>query len=122
MAPRLHPYLAGIAKENHFRILATGGIADHIHSIFSLPTTIPIAKAVQLVKGGSSKWINETFNIDFAWQEGFGAFSISISGLQDTRNYLANQGQHHAATTFQDEYRAFLERHGIEYDERYVWG
>jgi len=122
IAERLYPYLAGIAKENRFRILDSGGVADHIHSIFSLPTTIEIAKAVQLVKGGSSKWIKETFAVDFAWQEGYGAFSLSISGLEDTRKYIAGQAAHHARVSFQDEYRAFLERHGIEYDERYVWG
>jgi REP element-mobilizing transposase RayT len=122
ISERLYPYLAGIAKENGFRILATGGVADHVHSIFSLPTTLPIAKTVQLVKGGSSKWVRETFGIDFAWQEGFGAFSIAISGLPDTRAYLAGQAEHHKTTTFQEEYRGFLERHGIIYDERYVWG
>ena len=83
---------------------------------------MPIAKAVQLVKGGSSKWIRDTFALDFAWQEGYGAFSIAVSGLQDTRKYLAGQAQHHARVTFQDEFRAFLQRHGIAFDERYVWG
>ena len=122
IAARLYPYMGGIAKENGFHILASGGVADHVHSIFSLPSTLTIAKAVQLVKGGASKWIHEEFGTEFEWQEGYGAFSVSISGLEATREYIANQEQHHTRLTFQEEYRAFLVRHGIEFDERYVWG
>jgi putative transposase len=82
-----------------------------------------VAKGVQLVKGGSSKWIHDTFPElrGFAWQEGYGAFSIAISGVPDTMAYIDNQQEHHRTRTFQEEFIAFLRRHGLEYDERYIW-
>lgn len=104
--------------------LAVGGIEDHVHVLLSLPATMPLSKAVQLLKGGSSKWIHDTFPMhrDFAWQEGYGAFSVSISGVEETKDYIANQEVHHRTKTFEDEFVAFLKRHRIEYDERYVFG
>ena len=124
LAERLHPYLCGIARENGFKILGVGGVADHIHLLLSLPGATPPSKAVQLLKGGSSKWIHETFreHAKFAWQEGYGAFSVGVSQVDDTLRYIANQADHHRKTTFQDEYRAFLFRHGITIDENHVWG
>ena len=105
------------------RALAIGGIEDHVHILLSLPSTIEIAKAVQLVKGGSSKWVHETFPEyrEFSWQEGYGAFSIGISQVDDTIKYIENQAEHHRRRTFQEEFIAFLEKHGIEYDPRYIW-
>ena len=124
LAERLHPYLGGIARENGFKTLGIGGVADHIHLLLSLPGATPIAKAVQFLKGDSSKWIHDTMKgrREFAWQDGYGAFSIGMSQIDDTLRYIANQAEHHRQTTFQDEYRAFLTRHGIDIDERYVWG
>lgn len=121
---RLWPYMGGIARENKMQALAIGGIEDHIHLLLSLPSTLDIAKAMQSIKGGSSKWVHDTFpqRKDFAWQEGYGAFSIGISQIEDTKRYIANQREHHRTKTFQEEYVAFLEKHGIEYDPRYVWG
>ncbi len=121
---RLHPYLGGIARENDFKALSIGGVADHVHLLLSLPSTLAIAKAVQLIKGGSSKWIHEEFpNLStFAWQEGYGAFSVSISGVTDTIAYINGQEEHHRSKTFKEEFIQFLNRHGMEYDERYVWG
>jgi len=80
---RLWPYMGGIARKNKMRALAVGGTADHVHILLSIPSTTPIAKAIQLIKGNSSKWISDTFPglRNFAWQEGYGAFSISVSGL-----------------------------------------
>ena len=82
-----------------------------------------VAKALQLIKGGSSKWIHDTFpaHQDFAWQEGHGAFSIGISGVADTIAYINEQEQHHRTRTFEEEYLEFLKKHDIQYDERYVW-
>ena len=79
---------------------------------------------MQLLKGGSSKWIHESFPslADFQWQDGYGAFTVSKSQLPDLLEYVARQREHHRVRTFQEEYRLFLEKHGIEYDERYVWG
>ncbi len=120
---RLWPYLGGIASKNKMKALAIGGVEDHVHILLSLPSTIEIAKAVQLIKGGSSKWVHETFpeHREFSWQEGYGAFSIGISQIDDTVKYIENQAEHHRRRTFQEEFIAFLEKHGIEYDPRYIW-
>jgi REP element-mobilizing transposase RayT len=106
------------------KALAVGGVADHVHILLSLPSTMAIAKAIQLLKAGSSLWIHETFpeQRGFAWQEGYGAFSIGISQVKRTKSYIESQAEHHRKKTFQGEFRAFLNKHGIEYDERHVWG
>src|SRR6266480_676342 len=98
---RLSPYLGGIAKQNQMKTLAIGGVADHVHVLISLPATISVSKAMQLLKGNSSKWIHETFPElrSFAWQEGYGAFSISVSGIDETRAYIRDQEEHHRART-----------------------
>lgn len=121
---RLWAYVGGIARENDMKTIAVGGTSDHIHALLSLPATMPVAKAVQLIKGGSSKWIHDTFpeQGSFAWQEGYGAFSVSKSRVDDTIAYINGQATHHAERSFQDEYRMLMEKHGIEWDERYVWG
>ena len=121
---RLWPYLTGIARKNGMMALAAGGTDNHVHVLLSLPSTMPVAKAMQLVKGGSSKWIHETFptHAHFAWQEGYGAFSVSISGMDETVAYINRQEEHHRTRSFEEEYVEFLGKHGIEYDERYVWG
>jgi REP element-mobilizing transposase RayT len=121
---RLWPYMGGIARENKMKPMAIGGIEDHAHLFLSLPSTLSIAKAIQLVKGGSSTWVHDTFPQfrDFEWQEGYGAFSVSISRVAQTIAYIKNQKEHHQKQTFEEEYLAFLKKHGIEYDERYLWG
>jgi putative transposase len=92
---RLWPYLGGIARENDMKALAIGGVADHVHLLLSLPATLSVSKAMQLLKGNSSKWLRETFlelrPQGFAWQEGFGAFSIGVSGVEDTIHYIQTQ-------------------------------
>ena len=117
---RLWPYLGGIARENKIKALAIGGAADHVHALVSLPATLSVAKALQLLKGNSSKWVHETFQKmrSFEWQEGYGAFSIGVSGVDATVAYIRNQAEHHRARSFRDEFRAMLQRHGFDYDER----
>jgi REP element-mobilizing transposase RayT len=121
---RLWAYMGGIARENQMKALSIGGTADHVHVLLSLPATLPLAKAVQLIKGGSSKWVHDTFEglRKFVWQEGYGAFSVNASLLEETIRYIGNQDEHHKRKTFQEEYIEFLRRYGIDYDERYVWG
>ncbi|NQT19132.1 MAG: IS200/IS605 family transposase [Planctomycetes bacterium] len=121
---RLWSYMAGIARTNDIVPLAVGGSHDHVHLLVSLPSTLSTAKAIQLIKGGSSKWISETSpaHDQFAWQEGYGAFSVSVSGIRETTSYIRNQEKHHLGTTFEDEFLAILKKHGIDYDERHVWG
>ena len=120
---RLWPFLGGIARENKMKAMEIGGVEDHIHILLSLPATLPVSKAMQLIKGGSSKWIHETFPDQrlFAWQEEYGAFSVSVSQLGKTIAYIRSQPEHHRKITFQEEFLMLLKRHGVEYDERYLW-
>ena len=124
MQERLWPYMGGIARENKVKALAIGGVEDHAHLLLSMPSTMTISQAMQLIKGGSSRWVHETFpeHRGFEWQEGYGAFSIGISQAEETKRYIANQQEHHRVKTFEEEYIAILEKHGIEYDPRFVWG
>ena len=117
---RLWPYLGGIARENKMKALAVGGAADHVHILVSLPGTLSVAKAMQLLKGNSSKWIHETFPklADFTWQQGYGAFSIGVSGVEATVAYIRNQAEHHRQRTFRAEFVAMLRKHGLDFDER----
>ena len=120
---RLWAYMGGIARENSMKALSVGGTDNHAHLLVSLPSTITIAKAIQHIKAGSSKWVSETHPLcrDFEWQEGYGAFSVNQSLLQTTVEYIENQQSHHQRTTFEEEFIAFLEKHGIAYDPRYVF-
>lgn len=121
---RLFAYIGGIARANDMKALAVGGMEDHVHVLVSLPSTLAIAKAVQLLKGGSSKWVHDTIPeaMAFAWQEGYGAFSVGISAIQDTIAYINNQEEHHRTRSFEEEFVAFLKRHGIQYDPKHVFG
>ena len=120
---RLWPYIGGIARENRMKALAIGGTADHVHALLSLPGMMSFAKAVQLIKGGSSKWVHDTFprHEKFEWQEGYGAFSVSASQAGKTIAYITNQKEHHRKKSFQEEFLELLKKHGIEYDSRYVF-
>ena len=120
---RLWRYMGGIARKNKFKALEIGGVEDHVHLLLSLPSTLAIAKAIQLVKGGSSKWVHDTFRSQqpFAWQEGYGAFSIGIAQVDATIAYIKSQEEHHRKQTYQQEFVGFLKKHGIEYDPRYIW-
>ena len=116
---RLWPYLGGIAKQNQMKALAIGGASDHVHVLLSLPSTLSIAKAMQLLKGNSSKWLRETFPKmqSFAWQEGYGAFSVGISSVDATVAYIRNQAEHHRTRSFRHEYAAMLKKHGFVFEE-----
>jgi putative transposase len=113
---RLHGYIGGIARENGIPALAVGGAADHVHLLLSLPRTVSVAKAVQLLKSGSSKWLHESFLKlkSFAWQEGYGAFSIGVSQRAATVKYIEGQAEHHKRVSSEEEFRKFLGAHGIE--------
>ena len=120
---RLWLFLGGIARENKMKALSIGGVADHVHLLLSVPATMPIAKAMQLIKGGSSKWVHEAFPDQrlFGWQTKYGAFSVSVSQLDGIMKYIQNQAEHHRQMSFQEEFIALLKKHNIEYDERYLW-
>jgi putative transposase len=120
---RLWSYLGGISHNNDMKSLCIGGIEDHVHMLLGLPPTLAVSKAVQLIKGGSSKWIHDTVPglRGFAWQDGYGAFTVGKSQIPDTVTYIQGQREHHRTRTFQEEYLAFLRKHEIEFDERYVF-
>jgi len=115
-------FLGGIARKSKFKALVVGGTENHVHLLLSLPPHMPLAKAMQLIKGASSRWLNETHTKGFAWQEGYGAFTVGISQKADTIAYIQSQAEHHRKRTFEEEFVAFLKKHDVEYDPRYVWG
>jgi putative transposase len=121
---RIWAYRGGIARTNGMKALQVGGYDDHIHFLLALPTTMSVSKAVQLLKGASSRWIHETDNdmSAFAWQDGYGAFTVGVSQVADTKRYIEGQREHHRTKSFQEEYIHFLNKHDLAYDERYVWG
>ncbi|HUQ50164.1 MAG TPA: IS200/IS605 family transposase [Terriglobales bacterium] len=118
---RLHAYLIGIAKNVGITIIAIGGMPNHIHLLVTLPGDISVAKAVNVLKSNSSKWMNE-HKRDFAWQRGYGAFSVSASNVESVKAYILNQTEHHKTRDFQQEFLALLKKHHVSYDPRYVWG
>jgi len=114
----LFAYLVGIANGEGFDLIAAGGTPNHIHLLITLPPTIALATAVQKLKGSSSRWMGR----GFAWQEGYGAFSVSSSQVPAVKTYIRNQDKHHQKRSFEEEFTALLRSCGLEYDERFVFG
>jgi REP element-mobilizing transposase RayT len=119
----LYAVMGGIVRERQSVLVSAGGIADHVHLLVSLSREWAVCDLVRDIKANSSHWVHEKYpeKAFFAWQAGYGVFSVSVSQLPTVKNYIARQEEHHRTLTFQDEYRKFLKKHGIEYDERYVW-
>jgi len=113
-------FMGGIARHNKFQLVGSGSMPDHVHLLLTLPADLALSKAVQLIKGGSSKWFRETHDRHFNWQEGYGGFTVSHSMVPRTLAYLRNQKVHHRKMDFVSEYRLLLEKHGIKYEERYL--
>ncbi len=120
--PKLWAYIAGIGRNHDLVIHEVGGWQDHAHILFSLPATMTLAKAVQTLKVNSSKWVRENGRRDFGWQDGYGAFSVSQSNLQKVASYIRNQQKHHRKLSFEDEFRTLLRKHGLQFDERFIFG
>jgi putative transposase len=123
MRDGLYSYIGGIMKNKNAKLLAAGGMFDHIHLYTSMPSTISIADLLNVVKSNSSRWIHESFASlrNFAWQEGYGAFSVSKSEEGRIVRYIANQEDHHRKRSFKEELIGLLEKHAIAYDKRYIW-
>jgi putative transposase len=119
----LEKYIAGIIRNKGGILFDIGGMPDHVHLITKFKADRSVAEMVRLIKANSSKWVNERDGrtIRFEWQTGYGAFSVSQSQLEALRRYVRNQEKHHRTRSFQDEFREFLDKQGIEYDERYLW-
>ena len=123
LRPLLHSYMAAILNQWDSPAILINSVADHVHILLCLSKNYALKKVVEEVKKGSSKWIKSKGS-DFAtffWQAGYGAFSVSQSNISSVKRYIGNQETHHRGLGFQDEFRAFLKKHGIDYDERYVW-
>jgi putative transposase len=119
----LHAYMATVLQNLKCPPELINSTEDHVHVLFELARTATVSQVVEDVKKISSKWI-KTHGAEFAgfaWQAGYGVFAVSQSNLPEVRDYIANQQEHHRKKSFQEEYRAFLQRHNVVYDERYVW-
>ncbi|WP_265594545.1 IS200/IS605 family transposase [Haloferula sp. BvORR071] len=119
----LHHYLGGVVNEHGGRSIIVGGVADHVHQLLVLPKIMSVSDLVRELKRSSSLWIKQRDVLlkDFSWQGGYGAFSVGQGEVEMVREYIAKQEEHHRKRSFQDEYRAFLTKYGIAYDERYLW-
>lgn len=119
----LYPYIGGIVRNERGVLLEIGGMPDHVHLVCRFRADASVAEMVRLIKSNSSKWANERGDLTdgFAWQVGYGAFTISKSQLPAVQRYVQNQEQHHRRVSFKEEFVALLEKHEIKYDERYLW-
>jgi REP element-mobilizing transposase RayT len=120
---RLYEYMAGVARQEFGRALAIGGTDNHVHGLLSTGTNIGIGDAMSKWKSLSSGWVHTAFPeaANFAWQTGYGAFSVSCSNAERVRRYIEGQAEHHKKRPFEEEFVAFLRRHGIEFDPLHVW-
>jgi REP element-mobilizing transposase RayT len=120
---RLYEYIGGIIRDSGGALIAAGGMPDHVHLLTTLPKTLSISDGLRIIKTNSSLWIHQTWpeRHDFVWQGGYGAFTVSASGVEDVRRYIANQREHHRHRTFQEEFVEFLKAYQVPYDKRYIW-
>ena len=123
LQPDLHAYMGGIVRGEGGILLEIGGMPDHVHLFAKFKPTVSISGLLNKIKANFSKWVNEErFKLrKFGWQDGYAAFSVSESHVEAVRQYIQGQEQHHRGQSYQDEFRALIDRHGIEYDERYLW-
>ena len=119
----LHSYIATVLADHKCHAVLINSVEDHVHALFELGRSLALSKAVEVVKASSSRWIKAQGPefAAFAWQAGYGAFAVSESNVLAVRDYVADQRKHHEKRSLQDEYRTFLDRHGIALDERFVW-
>ncbi|NNE32515.1 MAG: IS200/IS605 family transposase [Winogradskyella sp.] len=119
----LHAYIGGTCKELGCPVLIVGGYTDHIHILCMLSKKVALMNLIQKVKANSSRWIKTKDRSleNFFWQDGYGAFSVNPSEVEVVIKYIKNQKEHHKNKSFKDEYRQFLEKYEVDYDERYVW-
>ena len=118
---KLREIIEGIAHNDKLVVHAVGGTANHVHILLDVPAYLPLSKVIQSLKANTSRMLKETVP-DFAWQEGFGAFSVSGSASDSVAEYIRTQPEHHAKHTFEDEFKSLLLKHGMQFDERYVLG
>jgi len=119
---RLHEYLGGLIRAADGIPECVGGVADHVHLLVGLKATHTLSSFVQDVKQASSRWVHESIGVkDFAWQQGYAAFTVSISNRDTVRDYIVKQPEHHRTKTFQEEYLSLLKKHEVAHEEKYLW-
>ena len=121
LLPKLWKYFAGIGRNHGIAVLAAGGVSNHSHLLIVLPPDMAVAKAVQVLKANSSRWIHE-HGLEFAWQEGYGAFSVSSSNRDAVKSYIEHQAEHHGKRSFEGEFAAFVRKSGLAFDEKEEFG
>ncbi len=117
----LFAYLGGIVRAMRGTAVIINGTVDHVHILVRIRPAHSTAEIVRVVKANSSRWVHERWKMKFAWQTGYGAFSVSESSVSAVSRYIAEQERHHKTKTFQEEYLAFLKKNHVAYDERYLW-
>jgi len=124
LKPRLLGYLNGIVSESGGKVVSLNAMPDHLHMLWELPPTSSLSDSMRVLKTNSSRWVRETWGSQkpFAWQTGYGAFSVSRSQVPGVAKYIEGQESHHRRRTFQEEFVELLVKHGIDYDRKYVFG
>ena len=120
---RIWAIIAETGSRHGINVVKVGGIENHVHALIDIPKTLSVSESMKGLKGGSSNGINKAgiINGHFSWQDGYGAFTVSASSVADVLGYITNQREHHRTMTFEEEYVKFLEKHGVEYDAKYLW-
>ena len=122
LGDELYSYIGGIIRNERGTLLEIGGTEDHVHILAKFRPDVSVSGMLRLIKANSSKWANDHQELrDFAWQTGYGAFTVSESQVPAIREYIQNQAERHRTLSFQEEYLALLRKNGIQYDERYIW-
>jgi REP element-mobilizing transposase RayT len=123
LQPRLYNYIGGILRDRKSRLLVAGGVSDHVHLLISLSKQVALSAALRDTKAISSGWVHKSFPDKgaFAWQTGYGSFSVSYSNITDVKRYITNQEDYHLLRSFKEEFVEFLARHDVQYDEKYLW-
>jgi len=123
LRPELYAYMGGIIRGEKGSLITAGGVFDHVHLLAKFPPALSVSEMLRHIKANSSAWVNDARRVtgQFAWQAGYGAFSVSESAVGSVAVYIEGQVEHHRVRTFQEEFIVFLERHGVAYDERYIW-
>jgi putative transposase len=117
----LFAYLGGIIREMRGTALIVNGTTDHVHVLARIRPAQSVAEIARVIKTNSSRWVHEKWHIEFAWQAGYGAFSVSESNIASVTRYIATQEEHHQKHSFKEEFLAFLKKNNVAYDDRYLW-
>lgn len=123
LSARLYAYIGGICRAERCSLIAAGGMPDHVHLLVHQHQSLSLADLMRVVKSRSTGWMHESIPAmsDFEWQKGYGGFTVSKRDVEAVQHYIEQQAEHHKHRSFQDEFLMLLERHGIEFDPRYVW-